>query len=96
MHLEGSTRRSKEHQRVGYYLTHSSLVAGMKTRTGEGLTKTGRNFEDFSVVFSLSGVSETENFVARETELIEMQKILSGNNSRCIAILHGLGGRGKT
>jgi hypothetical protein len=41
-------------------------------------------------------VSETEHFVAREIELTEMHKTLSGNGSRRMAVLHGLGGIGKT
>lgn len=77
-------------------MKYYSLVLGMNTRTMKSLIETGRNFDDFSVVFSLSGVSETEHFVARETELIEMHKALSGNDSRRIGVLHGLGGIGKT
>jgi hypothetical protein len=77
-------------------MKYSSLVSGMKTRTMKSLTETGRKFEDFSVIFSLSGVSETEHFVARETELTEIHKTLSVNGSRRIGVLHGLGGIGKT
>ncbi|KAF1816980.1 HET-domain-containing protein [Eremomyces bilateralis CBS 781.70] len=56
----------------------------------------GNQFEDFSVSFSLADVSETEQFVARQTELLEMHKTLQGDGSRRIAVLHGLGGIGKT
>ncbi|KFY31766.1 hypothetical protein V493_00848 [Pseudogymnoascus sp. VKM F-4281 (FW-2241)] len=52
--------------------------------------------EDFSVVFSLSGVHDIERFVAREAELSEMRRELSGDCSRRTVILHGLGGIGKT
>jgi len=48
------------------------------------------------VGFSLSAVSETGKFVAREQELAEIQRALSGEGSRRIVILHGLGGIGKT
>lgn len=97
MHSAGFTRRSKELQRVGHDLIkYSSPVLGMNTWTLKSLTETGRNFNDFSVVFSLSRVSETEHFVGRETELAEMHKTLSGNGSRRIGVLHGLGGIGKT
>jgi AAA+ ATPase superfamily predicted ATPase len=51
---------------------------------------------DFSVAFSLSDVSEIEHFVAREEELEEMHKTLSGDGSRRTVVLHGLGGIGKT
>jgi len=34
--------------------------------------------------------------VARKTELIEINKALSGDGSRCTVVLHGLGGIGKT
>ncbi|KAN0073071.1 HET domain containing protein [Elaphomyces granulatus] len=52
--------------------------------------------EDFSVAFSLSNVSETEQFVAREEELAEIDRTLRGDGSRRIVVLHGLGGIGKT
>src|SRR5271170_7738318 len=68
----------------------------MNARTTKSLTGIGRKFEDFSVSFSLSDVSETEHFVARETELMEIHRTLSGDGSRRIAVLHGLGGIGKT
>jgi hypothetical protein len=48
------------------------------------------------VGFSLSAVSESAGFVAREKELAKMHKVLSGEDSRRIVILHGLGGIGKT
>jgi hypothetical protein len=60
------------------------------------LTETGAKHEDFSVPFSLSDVSETQHFVARETELTEMHEALSNNSTRSTVILHGLGGIGKT
>ena len=37
-----------------------------------------------------------EHFVARKTELAEIHKALSGDGSRRVVILHGLGGIGKT
>ncbi|KAF1810343.1 kinesin light chain 1 [Eremomyces bilateralis CBS 781.70] len=54
------------------------------------------HFEDFSVGFSLADASETEHFVVRETELKEIHQTLSGDGIRRIAVLHGLGGIGKT
>lgn len=52
--------------------------------------------ETFSVSFSLSEVSETEHFVARQEELAQIHKTLSGDGSRRTVVLHGLGGIGKT
>ena len=60
------------------------------------LTGIGIRHQDFSVAFSLSDVSEIEHFVAREEELAEMHKTLSGDSSRRTIVLHGLGGIGKT
>jgi ATP/maltotriose-dependent transcriptional regulator MalT len=60
------------------------------------LTEIGRIFEDFSISFSLFDVPETEYFVARERELADIHKVLSGDGSRRVAVLHGLGGIGKT
>ncbi|KAL9082422.1 MAG: hypothetical protein Q9165_008899, partial [Trypethelium subeluteriae] len=50
----------------------------------------------FSIVSSLSEVSETDHFVAREKEFEEMHEILKDGTSRRIVTLHGLGGIGKT
>ena len=60
------------------------------------LTRVGVEREDFLVTFGLSHVFDVEHFVAREAELVEMHKVLSGGGSRRIAVLHGLGGIGKT
>ena len=60
------------------------------------LTGIGIRHENFLVAFSLSNVSEIEHFVAREEELAEMHRTLSGDGSRRIIVLHGLGGIGKT
>jgi hypothetical protein len=60
------------------------------------LTRKGTNREDFSVPFSLSDVSDIEQFVGREKELGEMHNALRGDGSRHTVILHGLGGIGKT
>ena len=52
--------------------------------------------ETFSLGFSLLEVPETEHFVARREELDEIHKTLSGDGNRRTAVLHGLGGIGKT
>lgn len=55
--------------------------------------------KDFSVQFSLCGVSETENFVGRDQELIEIKTAFGDNmngSHRKTVLLHGLGGIGKT
>lgn len=52
--------------------------------------------ESFWVSFSLIEVPETENFVARQEELSEIHKTLGGDGNRRTAVLHGLGGIGKT
>jgi hypothetical protein len=70
----------------------------MKVRSGVGklLTRIGAKREDYSVAFSLSNVSEIEDFVAREEELAEIHRTLRSDGSRHIVVLHGLGGIGKT
>jgi hypothetical protein len=60
------------------------------------LTRVGIKREDFSIAFSLSNISGIEHFVAREEELAELHKTLSGDGSRRTVFLHGLGGIGKT
>ncbi|PMD54359.1 putative vegetative incompatibility protein HET-E-1 [Hyaloscypha bicolor E] len=60
----------------------------------------GIKYEDFSIPFSLSTASDIEHFVAREDELGEIYKALSGDGSRRTVvgtvILYSLGGIGKT
>jgi ATP/maltotriose-dependent transcriptional regulator MalT len=48
------------------------------------------------VCFSLTEVTETEHFVARQEELAEIHKALGGDGGRHKVVLHGLGGIGKT
>ena len=48
------------------------------------------------VAFSLSNVSEIEQFVAREDELAEIHRTLRGDGTRRTVVLRGLGGIGKT
>ena len=60
------------------------------------LTGIGFKYKDFSITFSLSDVSGIEHFVAREEELAEMHRTLSGDGGRRTVVLHGLGGIGKT
>jgi ATP/maltotriose-dependent transcriptional regulator MalT len=60
------------------------------------LTRIGIKHKNFSIPFSLYTVSGIEHFVAREHELREIHKSLSGDGSRRTVILHGLGGIGKT
>ncbi len=46
--------------------------------------------------FSLSEVTEVGHFVAREEELTQIHKVLSEDAGRRTAVIHGLGGMGKT
>jgi hypothetical protein len=52
--------------------------------------------EDFSVGVFVSEVAQAPQFIAREEELAEIHKALSGGDSRRTVVLHGLGGIGKT
>uniref|UniRef100_A0A8H7TQM6 NB-ARC domain-containing protein n=1 Tax=Bionectria ochroleuca TaxID=29856 RepID=A0A8H7TQM6_BIOOC len=56
----------------------------------------GTRANDFSIIFSLSEVPETQYFVVRESEIAEMRRTLSSDGGRRIVVLHGLGGIGKT
>ena len=71
-------------------------LLGSDIITVRSLTWVGIKYEDFSVPFSLSTVSETQQFVAREDELRDIHEALSGDGSRRTVVLHGLGGIGKT
>ena len=64
----------------------------MDSRVRKILTGIGTKREDFSAAFSLSDVSEIEQFVAREEEFAEIHRTLRGDGSRRTVVLHGLGG----
>jgi ATP/maltotriose-dependent transcriptional regulator MalT len=73
------------------------LVAPYRLRSyWKILTGIGTKREDFSVAFSLSNVSEIEEFVAREEELSEIHRALRSDGTRRTVVLCGLGGIGKT
>ncbi|MCJ1360581.1 MAG: hypothetical protein MMC33_010589 [Icmadophila ericetorum] len=100
---ETTRQEDKAYSLLGIFDVHMPLIYGQGRekalkRLREEITKAlkGTKYEDFSITFSLSGVSGIEYFVAREGELIEMHRILSGDGSRRTVILHGLGGIGKT
>ena len=86
--LSGSGRRSTGPQRVRCSLSPAFVF--------EYITGIGTKQEDYSVTFSLSNVSEIEQFVAREDELAEIHRTLRGDGTRRTVVLHGLGGIGKT
>ncbi|KAK9853410.1 hypothetical protein MYU51_006489 [Penicillium brevicompactum] len=50
----------------------------------------------FELPLNLSGISEVTHFVAREDQLKRMQEILETPTGRRTAVVHGLGGIGKT
>jgi hypothetical protein len=50
----------------------------------------------FGISFSLSEISEVHHFVAREEELAGIHKVLGEDSGRRTAVVHGLGGMGKT
>ncbi|KAH8800725.1 hypothetical protein F5884DRAFT_757573 [Xylogone sp. PMI_703] len=56
----------------------------------------GTDFEQFTVGLDLSTLPEAAQFVARQSELTEMHRLLYGHRTRAAVILHGLGGIGKT
>jgi hypothetical protein len=60
------------------------------------LRRPNRSPTTFELPFNLSGISEVIHFVARDNELKTMQEILDGTAGRRTAVLHGLGGIGKT
>lgn len=54
------------------------------------------NTNPYALSLSLSGVTETAHFVAREEELAIMHEKLNGHTGRRTVVIHGLGGMGKT
>ncbi|KAN0078814.1 hypothetical protein V8E54_005327 [Elaphomyces granulatus] len=100
---ETTRKEDKAYSLLGIFDVYMPLIYGEGRenafkRLREEMDKTakGTKREDFSVSFSLSNVSETEQFVAREEELTEIHRKLRRDGSRHIVVLHGLGGIGKT
>jgi hypothetical protein len=60
------------------------------------LTAVGTEFEQFALGLNLSTIPEGAHFVARQTELMQMYRLLHEHNTRSAVVLHGLGGIGKT
>lgn len=50
----------------------------------------------FELPLKLSEISEVARFVGREDQLKRMEKIVNASTGRCTAVVHGLGGIGKT
>jgi hypothetical protein len=82
--------------RFSQITTRSSSSIQVQSTDSKSFTGAGIKCKDFSVPFSLSDIVQIENFVAREEELAKMHTVLSGGGSRGTAVLHGLGGIGKT
>jgi ATP/maltotriose-dependent transcriptional regulator MalT len=60
------------------------------------LTRTGIDFEQFTIELNLASFPTAVQLVAREKELSKMHELLQGHSSRSCVVLHGLGGIGKT
>jgi hypothetical protein len=74
----------------------SSLTVVFSCNTLKLITGLGIKRDDFSVTFYSSDIPEIELFIAREEELKEMHLALRAGTGRRTAVLHGLGGIGKT
>ncbi|KAI1077186.1 hypothetical protein F5B20DRAFT_572336 [Whalleya microplaca] len=88
----------------GIFDVHMPLIYGegrqnaqKRLREEVQKAKKGAKYEEFCITFSLTDVPEIQNFVARERELVEIHRVLSGSDgARRSVVLHGLGGIGKT
>ncbi|KAF2485907.1 hypothetical protein BDY17DRAFT_246610 [Neohortaea acidophila] len=73
------------------------VKAAERLETALNEAQKGKQYTDFSLVFSLAEAAiETQRFVARNSELLEIRTHLSSDGSRRTVVLHGLGGIGKT
>ncbi|KAI0002828.1 hypothetical protein F4779DRAFT_602714 [Xylariaceae sp. FL0662B] len=100
---ETTRAEDKAYSLLGIFDVHMPLIYGegrenafRRLREEVKHASKGIYCDDFSVNFSLSDAPELEHFVAREEELTEIEKALSSDGSRRVAVLHGLGGIGKT
>ncbi|KAK2591966.1 hypothetical protein QQS21_010338 [Conoideocrella luteorostrata] len=86
---------------LGIFDVHMALIYGegrekAQRRLREEVQKATKGSIDFSVIFSLSEVPESQYFIAREREIAEVRRMLSSDGSRRAVTIHGLGGIGKT
>lgn len=85
-----ASRRLREEIHKSFKGTQLSSICGEK------LTSVGNNFEKFAVDLNILSFPEPAQFVARQSELTEMHRLLHGHSTRSSVVLHGLGGIGKT
>ncbi|KAN0071275.1 HET domain containing protein [Elaphomyces granulatus] len=100
---ETTRKEDKAYSLLGIFDIYMPLIYGegrenafKRLRGKIDMAYKGTKREDFSVALSLSDVPEIEHFVAREEELVEIHMTLRGDGNRRTAVLHGLGGIGKT
>lgn len=60
------------------------------------VARLGGSVAAFAIGFSLSEISEVHHFVARKEELAGIHKVLGKGDGKRVAVVHGLGGMGKT
>lgn len=72
------------------------LVSASKTLRTSRLRSIGDGLDDYSVNLNLARIPNIAKFVGRESELSKMHKLLYDPDQRSVAVLHGLGGIGKT
>ncbi|KAK0611657.1 hypothetical protein B0T14DRAFT_488834 [Immersiella caudata] len=107
---ETTRKEDKAYSLLGIFDVHMPLLYGEGReraflRLQEEIDKSSKRIDKarsntcnggFSMGFKLPGVARVHHFVAREEELNQLHEILSKGPDRRTAVIHGLGGMGKT
>ncbi|KAH7134377.1 P-loop containing nucleoside triphosphate hydrolase protein [Dactylonectria macrodidyma] len=97
-----ASSEDNEYKKISGHLQLMAAEAGEKVRSSWEMearvddARNGVGSHTFNLPFSLSEVTEATRFVGRKDELLQLHRGLNTTQDRRVAILHGLGGIGKT
>ncbi|KAH7395355.1 hypothetical protein DE146DRAFT_616190 [Phaeosphaeria sp. MPI-PUGE-AT-0046c] len=102
-HRQTTIEEDEAYSLIGIFDVSMALIYGERRdqafrRLEEEIHKLhkGIDFRQYTVAVDLGSIPEATQFVAREKELLQMNQLLCGHQSRSAIVLHGLGGIGKT
>jgi hypothetical protein len=83
--------------RLGFVRSFDSILSTLSgSNNTPSLARSNKSVRSFTVQPSVSKVSRVEHFVGREEHITEICEALQYDGSRKTAVVHGLGGMGKT
>lgn len=83
--------------RLGFVRSFDSILSTLSgSNNNASLARSNKSVRSFTVQPSVSKVSRVEHFVGREENITKVCEALQYDGSRKTAVVHGLGGMGKT